>query len=300
MRSTASALLGRAIRLFRESSGLSQERLADLAGITYQYLSAVENGKENFTVGVLESIARALGITLDLLVEQAYTSSSPVPVVDKRNFVHGAALPPELRVEHIEAALNETQRVIRLINASLVRDSGRPLPAYIQRNSFSGIVSNVLTDAFSRLSPYKHNHDQKFPDLVCKNAQGVTVAGLEVKCTIQTGKGGESHNGHSGWHVVACFSVDDQFGDVRFIHVMLAELVGHGQPDPDWKYVRSTVNPDTGSQRTETYSTTPSGIAKLRHGTVYLDPALEIRRWRTPACVPAPPHSPFQPRRTHR
>jgi len=52
----AKTTIGRAIRKLRETADLSQEKLAENADITYQYLSAVENGKENFSIGVLESL----------------------------------------------------------------------------------------------------------------------------------------------------------------------------------------------------------------------------------------------------
>jgi transcriptional regulator with XRE-family HTH domain len=291
----AKTTIGRAVRLLREASGLSQEKLAERAGITYQYLSAVENGKENFSVGILESIAGALRLEVPLLIERAYGDLRSMPTANPSFFQRSTPLPPRLSISHIEAALNETHKVIRLINSTLFKVSGRPLPAYIQGNNFSGIVSNILCDSFSRLTPYKHNHDQRYPDLVCKTKDNKLIAGLEVKTTIRPGKGGESHNGHSGWHLVACFNLDRESGDIKFIHVMFADLIGHDKPHADWKYVGSKVNEETGSQRTETYITTPAGTAKLRHGTVYLDTALvDISRWRTSPDVPIPSYSPFQ------
>lgn len=294
MSTDAKGAIGRVIRLVRESTGLSQEKLAEKAGITYQYLSALENGKENFTLGVLESVAKALGTDVPSVVEKAYSDPTPIPIVKPSNFISAAPLPPELLPAHIESVLNETHMVIRLINATLRRVSGRPLSAYIQGNNFSGIVSNILCDSFSRLTPYKHNHDQRYPDLVCKSKDNRVMGGLEVKSTVRPGKGGESHNGHSGWHVVACFSLDKDSGDIQFVHVMFADLIGHGHISADWKYVGSKVNEETGSQRTETYVTTGVGTAKLRHGTVYLDRSVvNISRWRTSATLPPPPYSPF-------
>jgi transcriptional regulator with XRE-family HTH domain len=294
----AKTRLGRAIRQSREGLRLSQEKLAENAGITYQYLSALENGKENFSVGVLESLAHSLGTSFVALVTQAFNPTpAPPPKVHPHFFVKGAPLPPGLTVQHLENALNETQAVIRLINVSLMQVTNRPLSAYIQRNNFSGIVSNVLCDSFSRLTPYKHNHDQRYPDLIRVAPRGRKV-GLEVKSTIKPGKGGESHNGHSGWHIVACFLLEGSTGDIEFVHIMFADLIGHGKEGADWKYVGSNVNEATGSQRTETYTTTPAGTAKLRHGSVYLNrEKLSIARWRTNKTGPVPSYSPFQPKK---
>ena len=297
METNAAAIIGQAIRQCRVEAGLTQEQLAAKAGITYQYLSDIENGKKNFTFDVGESVARELGLAFDTLVEQAYAGQKPLPLVQADYFIPGAPLPPCLTLKHLARVLNETHKVIRLINATLIRAAGRALPAYIQGNNFSGIVSNILTDSFSRLSPFKHNHDQRYPDLICRGACAASGVGLEVKTTIQQGKGGESHNGHPGWHVVACFAIDTLSGDIKFIHVMFANLQGHSGDHPDWKYVGSAENAETGSRRTETYNTTPAGTAKLRHGTVYLDTSvINISRWRTSSDFPAPSYSPFKPR----
>jgi transcriptional regulator with XRE-family HTH domain len=295
MKPDAKGVIGKTIRLLRETAGLSQEKLAEKAGITYQYVSAVENGKENFTVGILESVASALGADVPSLIDKSYNDPTPIPIVKQTGFIPGAPLPPQLRPEHVEAALNETHRIVRLINATLKRAAGRPLPAYIQSNNFSGIVSNILCDSFSRHTPYKHNHSQCYPDLICRDSKSAVVTGLEVKSTIRPGKGGESHNGHSGWHVIACFNLDEASGDIRFVHVMFADLIGHGQPHSDWKYCGSKVNRRTGSQRTETYLTNLAGTTKLRHGTVYLDKELvAFSRLRLSPHVPIPLYSPFQ------
>lgn len=299
MSDSANAVLGRTARTLRESTGLSQEKLAERIGITYQYLSAIENGKENFTVGILESIARAFKLDIPAFIDMAYGDNRPFTAVKAEFFIRNASLPPDMTIAHVAATLNETHKIIRFVNSNLAKISGRPLSAYIQANNFSGIVSNVLCDSFSRLTPYCHNHDQRYPDLVNKMAGGKTIAGLEVKSTIRPGKGGESHNGHSGWHVIACFKLNKANGDILFTHIMFANLIGHDRRNADWKYVGSKVNLKTGSQRTETYTTTPAGTAKLRHGTVYLDTSLiDISRWRTDASRPAPHQSPFTIRRS--
>src|SRR5207237_10849884 len=54
----AKTVLGRFVRKLREQANLTQEQLARKTGITYQYLSGLENGRENFSiVDVLESLA---------------------------------------------------------------------------------------------------------------------------------------------------------------------------------------------------------------------------------------------------
>ncbi len=292
----AKRLLGKVIRFRREHLKLSQERVAEKANITYQYLSAIENGHENFSIGVLESISIALDFALPDLVNAAYQREYENLEASRisSNFLREVPLPPGLNLSHVEDALNETQRVIKLLNASLIRAGGRALPSYIQANNFSGIVSNILSDSFDRLTPYKHNHDQRYPDLIYRKSDGSVRGGLEVKTTIRVGKGGESHNGHSGWHVVACFKLDPNSGDILFIHVMVADLIGHTNVDSDWKYVGSRVNKESGSQRTETYNTTGIGTTKLRDGSAYLDKNhVSFKRWRPQHVGKIPTYSIF-------
>lgn len=294
------ALIGRFVRSLREQKGLTQDQLAGKADITYQYLSGLENGRENFSIDILESLSKALALPLPQLVSDAFAQQNRTvaPVVNREFFRASVPLPPGMKVSHLEAAMNATQSIISRINANLVSSGAKPLVEYIQGNNFSGLVSNVFCDALNDHSPYKHNSHQAYPDLINPSVkEGGKQAGLEVKSTIQIGKGGESHNGHSGWHCIACFTIDKTTGDVRFLHLMFTILNGHGHAEPDWTYVGSKVNADTGSRRTETYNTTLIGTTKLRDGSVFLDSAaINFKRWRQLRRGPVPAHSIFTKR----
>ncbi len=280
----ARTVIGRFVRRLREQKSLTLEQLAGKSDITYQYLSGVENGRENFTIDVLEALGKALSCPLPQLVAGAYAPAADVAGVmaKKECFRPQVPLPTGIKLSHLQAAMNATQSIVARINANLLASGAKPLPDYIQGNNFSGLVSNVLCDALHDQSPYKHNSDQAYPDLINRSArEGGKTIGLEVKSTIQIGKGGESHNGHSGWHLIACFTIEERSGNVRFVHVMMAVLNGHSHAEPDWTYVGSKANPTTGSRRTETYNTTLIGTTKLRDGSVYLDPSVvHFRRWR--------------------
>ena len=62
--------VGRNVRRLRDESGLTQEVLADKAGIHQTYLSGVEGGKRNPSVMVLERIAHGLGVDIARLFER--------------------------------------------------------------------------------------------------------------------------------------------------------------------------------------------------------------------------------------
>ena len=56
--------IGERIRYYREKSNMSQNMLADKAGISQSHLRRVELGESRITVDHLEMICDALGITL--------------------------------------------------------------------------------------------------------------------------------------------------------------------------------------------------------------------------------------------
>jgi len=71
------AALGAAIREQRTAAGLSQTRLAQIAGISRPYLNLVEAGHKCPTVVVLVHLARGLGVEPALLLEnQSLTATN--------------------------------------------------------------------------------------------------------------------------------------------------------------------------------------------------------------------------------
>jgi len=290
----AQELIGACLRSLREGQSLTLDALANRAGITYQYLSSIEHGKENFSIQVLEKLADALTLPLKAIVEKAFEEAEKLqaPKVTQAYFRPCVPLPEGLELSHLEAAMNQTQSIFYLINTNMLAEVGRPLRELIQGNNFSGLVSNIFSDAMDANSPYRHNHEQRYPDLINRLAAKGAGVGLEVKATINVGKGGESHNGHSGWHTIVCYEITD--AGIEFVHVMFAILNGHAELEPDWKYVGSKVNEETGSRRTETYNTTMKGRTKLRDGSVYLNSdKVKYKLWRQQRLGVAPSWSIF-------
>jgi len=61
-------LVGDNCARIRKARGFTQEQLADLSGLSQQYLSDLERGKRNPTVVTVYEIAQALGVShLDML-----------------------------------------------------------------------------------------------------------------------------------------------------------------------------------------------------------------------------------------
>lgn len=56
------------VAVWREYRGLTAKALAEAVGITQAYLSQIETGKRDGTVGTMKKIAEALKVTIDDLV----------------------------------------------------------------------------------------------------------------------------------------------------------------------------------------------------------------------------------------
>ncbi|APO43049.1 transcriptional regulator [Paenibacillus xylanexedens] len=61
-------LIGTRIRAMRNAKGLTQQKLADIAGLDYRYIGALERGERNFSIDTLEKVLIALDINLSELM----------------------------------------------------------------------------------------------------------------------------------------------------------------------------------------------------------------------------------------
>ena len=69
--------LGRHIRSLREIRKLSQEKLAEQAGLSIKHLGKIERGKVKASVHSLTKIAAALGLPVHELLEADHEQSLP-------------------------------------------------------------------------------------------------------------------------------------------------------------------------------------------------------------------------------
>jgi len=58
------------VKVWREYRGLTQQQLANAAGISKPYLSQIETGKRKGTTEILSAIAKALDVSLDEVVDR--------------------------------------------------------------------------------------------------------------------------------------------------------------------------------------------------------------------------------------
>jgi len=69
-------IIGQRIRNYRTQKGLSQEKLAELAGCHPTYIGQLERGEKNATLESIEKIASAMDISLSELFDKLGKSGS--------------------------------------------------------------------------------------------------------------------------------------------------------------------------------------------------------------------------------
>jgi len=60
---SARDVLARNLRLLRAQQGISQEQLAELAGLHRTYVGSIERGERNVSIDNVERLAKALKVT---------------------------------------------------------------------------------------------------------------------------------------------------------------------------------------------------------------------------------------------
>ena len=73
--------IGWRIQTLRKLQGLTQEQLADRAGLQRQHVTRIEAGRYAVTIDVLQSIADALGMTVDL-IDPKLADMAPLKTLD--------------------------------------------------------------------------------------------------------------------------------------------------------------------------------------------------------------------------
>jgi transcriptional regulator with XRE-family HTH domain len=63
-------LFGQAVRRLRKQRGISQEQLAEIAGIHRTYIGDVERGTRNIALVNITRIAKALGVSVVTLMQE--------------------------------------------------------------------------------------------------------------------------------------------------------------------------------------------------------------------------------------
>lgn len=106
------ARVGLRIRSLRASRSMTQEALAERAGISWHFVSALERGAKNATLETLAALAAALDVSLSELFLEV---DRPLPRETARLTAALAGRPPEVQ-----------RAVLRVVDAALALESTRP------------------------------------------------------------------------------------------------------------------------------------------------------------------------------
>lgn len=60
---------GLRVKSLRKNNGMSQNELAEKSGLNRPYISGIEQGKRNVSLEVIEKLAEALEVKINLLME---------------------------------------------------------------------------------------------------------------------------------------------------------------------------------------------------------------------------------------
>jgi transcriptional regulator with XRE-family HTH domain len=71
-------VLGRNVRMRRRELGLTQEALAARVGIDRTYVSGIERGRRNPSLGLILSLARSLSLSPNLLIDPTLASTEEI------------------------------------------------------------------------------------------------------------------------------------------------------------------------------------------------------------------------------
>lgn len=123
------------LRLLRVQAGMTLEQLALQSGLTRSYLSKVERGLSNPSIGAAMTIARALGIGVEQLFGQP-SQEDPISVVRAKN---GKAGDPR---DYLSMVAGGPDRVMR---AFVLRPGQRPGRARIMSHHDGEEIFFVLT-----------------------------------------------------------------------------------------------------------------------------------------------------------
>lgn len=118
---TLRKLIGRRIRSIRKKKGLTQEKLADKAHLTQQYVGSVERGTQNISLDSLERIITALEVDFDELLTLKDMTNSLISEDEQDKLfiltVHNQLLKPR-SVQEIKAIHRVTEEIIKIIQAN--------------------------------------------------------------------------------------------------------------------------------------------------------------------------------------
>ncbi len=188
--------LGKVISQYRTAAKISQEELADRAGIHRTYVSQIERGLKSPTLSILIQISKSLNTTASILIaetEQNKKKQITYLINSKFNISCGF----QVNSQHIESALHQTNKSLETLPSSIYRN--------IDFKTTSSIVGSMFCQSIASTTGAVVNPIEKgHPDIIPKEGENSSEEllrnypfGLEVKCTIGNITKGDLRAGES-------------------------------------------------------------------------------------------------------
>jgi len=115
--------VGERIREIREKRGMTQDKLAEAAGLSKSFLSEVENDKSNISSRILLRIANELGASMDYLLDGTVKEA-----LEREPVVIPSAL--SKYAEKVNLTYAETRELLDAHNSVIARRSSRSLKEF--------------------------------------------------------------------------------------------------------------------------------------------------------------------------
>lgn len=145
--------LGTTIKSKRSELGLSQEELADRAGLHRTYISDVERGTRNVSLGSIEKLAAALGLSVSRLFEQAAEGDAA----------------EQLEILLIEDEVDDVDLMLRAFKRARIAN-----PVHVTRDGV-----DALDFIFAR-GLYANRQEKPLPGLILLDLKLPKIDGVEV------------------------------------------------------------------------------------------------------------------------
>jgi two-component system, response regulator len=159
------AQFGREVRTWRNRLGFSQEQLAERAGLHRTYISDIERGTRNVSLGSVERLARALSLPVPTL----FTTDPGTPTPDD--------LPPAELVDilYVEDERDDVDLTLRAL-----RSANLPNRVHVVRDGAAALDFLFCTGEYANRQRSRH------PQMVLLDLKLPKVSGIEVLRRIKS------------------------------------------------------------------------------------------------------------------